>query len=197
VCKLPQRTQSPQAVFRRQAKPLYRAFWIAYPSMTLLEAFNIAARLHTGQTDKAGRPYVEHLTRVFLRVQAAGGDHFQQIAALLHDSVEDAKTSADELRQLGIPDEAISIVLALTKRRGQSYEDYLAGLRNDARSLLPKLCDLDDNSDPARLAALPEALADRLRQKYERARIFLNTRKDNGGALITPVSTSEPLKDTR
>ena len=165
--------------------------------MTLLEAFNLAARLHAGQTDKAGRPYIEHLTRVLLRVQAAGGDLVQQIAALLHDSVEDAKTSAAELRQLGTPDEAISIVLALTKHRGQSYQDYLEGLRNDARSLLPKLCDLDDNADPARLAELPEALADRLRQKYERARRYLNTPNDNGGASINPASTSEPQKDTR
>ena len=36
-----------------------------------------------------------------------------------------------------------------------------------------KLADLDDNSDPARLAALPEAVAQRLRQKYGNAKQFL------------------------
>ena len=37
--------------------------------MQVLDAYQLAARLHTGQTDKAGRPYIEHLTRVMLRVQ--------------------------------------------------------------------------------------------------------------------------------
>ena len=41
--------------------------------MEALEAYQLAAQLHTGQVDKAGRPYIEHLTRVFLRVQASGG----------------------------------------------------------------------------------------------------------------------------
>jgi hypothetical protein len=35
--------------------------------------------------------------------------------------------------------------------------------------------DLDDNSDPARLALLPEAVAQRLRQKYGNAKQFLST----------------------
>lgn len=164
--------------------------------MTLLEAFNLAARLHAGQTDKAGRPYIEHLTRVLLRVQAAGGDIVQQIAALLHDSVEDGKSSAIELQRLGVPDEAVSIVLVLTKRRGQSYEDYLAGVRTDARAMLPKQCDLDDNSDPERLASLPESVADRLRLKYARARIFLNCPGANGDPLSLTGPTPQPLKGT-
>ena len=53
--------------------------------MDILRAYKIACQLHAGQTDKAGRPYIEHLTRVLLRVQMDGGDRFQQIAALLHD----------------------------------------------------------------------------------------------------------------
>ena len=55
--------------------------------MDILRAYKIACQLHAGQTDKAGRPYIEHLTRVLLRVQMDGGDRFQQIAALLHDQM--------------------------------------------------------------------------------------------------------------
>ena len=35
--------------------------------MEALEAYQLAAQLHTGQVDKAARPYIEHLPRVFKR----------------------------------------------------------------------------------------------------------------------------------
>lgn len=141
--------------------------------MELLDVYQIACRLHTGQVDKAGRPYIEHLTRVLLRVQAAGGDLIQQIASLLHDSIEDRKVSAEQLLWLGVPKEAVELVVVLTKGERQSYEGYLAGVKSCQRAHLVKLGDLDDNSDPARLAVLPEAVAQRLRQKYESARQYL------------------------
>ena len=76
--------------------------------MQILEAYQLAAHLHTGQVDKASRPYIEHLTRVFLRVLAGGGD-------------------------------------------------------------------LADNSDPQRLAELPEAVAHRLSQKYVQTMQFMRS----------------------
>lgn len=143
--------------------------------MELLEVYQLACRLHTGQVDKADRPYIEHLTRVLLRVQSAGGGHIQQIASLLHDSIEDGKVSAEQLLWLGVPTEAVELVVVLTKSKGQSYEDYLAGVKHHQRAHVVKQADLDDNSDPARLAALPVAVAQRLRQKYGNAKQFLST----------------------
>lgn len=142
-------------------------------AMTPLDAYQLVARLHTGQTDKAGRPYIEHLTRVFLRVQASGGDLMQQIGSLFHDTIEDGKASAEQLKWLGVPDAALEIVLVLTKRKGQVYEEYLAGVKCHPKALLVKLEDLADNSDPARLSALHESVASRLREKYGRALQFL------------------------
>lgn len=137
--------------------------------MEILRAYKIACQLHAGQTDKAGRPYIEHLTRVLLRVQMDGGDRFQQIAALLHDSIEDEKTTADELLALGVPSEAVVLVQALTKREDQSYEDYLRGLIGRYRVVTVKMADLDDNSDPERLELLPERQRMRLQAKYAHA----------------------------
>ena len=137
--------------------------------MDILRAYKIACQLHAGQTDKAGRPYIEHLTRVMLRVQMDGGDRFQQIAALLHDSIEDEKTTADELLALGVPSEAVVLVQALTKREEQSYEDYLRGLIGRYRVVTVKMADLDDNSDPERLELLPERQRMRLQAKYAHA----------------------------
>mgnify|MGYP000166717636 FL=1 len=137
--------------------------------MDILRAYKIACQLHAGQTDKAGRPYIEHLTRVLLRVQMDGGDRFQQIAALLHDAIEDEKTTAEELLALGVPAESVVLVQALTKRKDQTYEDYLRGLSGRYRVLLVKMADLDDNSDPERLELLPERQRMRLQAKYAQA----------------------------
>ena len=137
--------------------------------MDILRAYKIACQLHAGQTDKAGRPYIEHLTRVLLRVQMDGGDRFQQIAALLHDAIEDEKTTAQELLALGVPAEAVELVKALTKRKDQTYEDYLKGLSGRYRVVAVKMADLDDNSDPERLELLPERQRMRLQAKYAQA----------------------------
>ena len=137
--------------------------------MDILRAYKIACQLHAGQTDKAGRLYIEHLTRVMLTVQMDGGDRFQRIAALLHDSIEDEKTTAEELLALGVPSEAVVLVQTLAKRKDQSYEDYLRGLSGSCRVLPVKMADLDDNSDPERLELLPERQRMRLQAKYAQA----------------------------
>lgn len=142
--------------------------------MQVLEAYQLAARLHDGQVDKAGRPYIEHLTRVLLRVQAAGGDTIQQIAALLHDCIEDGHATADELvRIAGVPKEALELVTVLTRRVDQAYADYLVAAKASPRAALVKLADLEDNADPTRLDLLPEPDGRRLRKKYAQAVRFM------------------------
>lgn len=141
--------------------------------MDLLEAYQLAARLHTGQVDKAGRPYIEHLTRVFLRVQAAGGNLTQQIAALFHDTIEDGKATDAQLLALGVPPAAVGIIVVLTKRKGQVYREYLEAVKANQDALVVKYQDLDDNRDPERLAVLHDDVANRLREKYSQAVQFL------------------------
>lgn len=141
--------------------------------MKTLDAYKLAANLHIGQLDKAGRPYIEHLSRVFLRVCEREGDRDQQIAALLHDALEDGKATADGLLQAGVPRASVALVLALTKEKQQSYEDYVRGVKANEKAVLVKFCDLDDNSDPERLAQLDTDTAARLRKKYQMARELL------------------------
>jgi len=136
--------------------------------MLILEAFQIAAQLHTGQLDAAGRPYIEHLVRVFLRVLAAGGDRDQQIASLLHDAVEDGKVTEKELLELGVPPGAVEMVVLLD-RGSRTYMDYIRDVKKHPRVALIKYADLEDNSDPARLALLSPEKAASLGAKYAAA----------------------------
>lgn len=62
----------------------------------LLEATQLAHRWHASQFRKGSRiPYISHLVQVQGLVLEHGGEPEQAIAALLHDSLEDAETPAE------------------------------------------------------------------------------------------------------
>lgn len=142
--------------------------------MTLAEVEAFARRAHAGQTDKAGRPYADHLAAVAEGVRKRGGSEEQIAAAWLHDSVEDDAVTADWLAAADLPQPTKDIVLAVTKRPGEPAEAYAARVLATPGALLVKAADLAHNADPERLRALPDpATRDRLRAKYARMRALL------------------------
>lgn len=141
--------------------------------LTPVEVEAIAREAHAGQTDKAGRPYVEHLQAVADGVRARGGSDEQVAAAWLHDAVEDDKLSEDWLRDAGLPQSVKDMVLALTKRPGEDLEAYTARVLAVEGARLVKEADLAHNADPDRLAVLDEATRARLTAKYARTRALL------------------------
>lgn len=144
--------------------------------MKLIDAYKLAERLHAGRADLSGQPYIGHLTRVMLYAQQRGADPEQLIAALLHDSMEDAGASYMDLIKADVPRRSVELVFLLTKPKGLSYLEYLERVAISPSAVLVKLADIDDNSDPERLqilAATDRAKAERLAQKYRNARAFL------------------------
>lgn len=133
--------------------------------MTVGSAAAFARQQHAGQLDKAGQPYYDaHVADVHRRVVAAGGDEEQQIAALLHDVLEDTPVTEAELRAHGCPEGALRIVQLLTKT--QDRDRYLARIRDHEAARQVKLADIASNTDPGRLARVPEATRLRLLTKY-------------------------------
>ncbi|MGW7382610.1 HD domain-containing protein [Streptomyces sp. NPDC054794] len=141
--------------------------------LTLTEIEALARAAHTGQTDKAGRPYAEHLRAVAEGVRARGGDEEQIAAAWLHDSVEDDALSEDWLERAALSRRTKDIVLAVTKRAGEEPEAYARRILDTPGALLVKEADLAHNADPERLAVLDEPLRRRLTEKYARMRALL------------------------
>ncbi|MER5882223.1 HD domain-containing protein [Streptomyces sp. NPDC001941] len=133
----------------------------------------LARAAHAGQTDKAGRPYEEHLAAVAAGVRARGGSDEQIAAAWLHDAVEDDALSEQWLADAPLPRAVKDVVLALTKRAGEEPEDYAARILAVPGALLVKEADLAHNADPGRLAALDAPTRDRLTAKYARMRRLL------------------------
>ncbi|MFF3937936.1 HD domain-containing protein [Streptomyces phaeofaciens] len=141
--------------------------------LTLAEVETLARTAHEGQTDKAGRPYAEHLRAVAEGVRSRGGDDEQIAAAWLHDSVEDDALTGEWLRAAALSDRTKRIVLAVTKRAGEPPQAYAARILATPGALLVKEADLAHNADPDRLAVLDEPTRTRLTEKYARMRALL------------------------
>ncbi len=123
---------------------------------------------HYGQVDKGGAPYFLHPLRVMMKMK----DYPRMAAAILHDIIEDTNTTLDDLRRLGMPENVVEAVDALTKRKG---EEYMAAMRRVAANEIArdvKLEDLQDNMRLDRLLAVTEKDLARV-AKYKRAYNFL------------------------
>ncbi|MEU1126555.1 HD domain-containing protein [Streptomyces sp. NPDC005899] len=136
------------------------------PYLTLAEVEAIAREAHSDRTDKAGRPYTEHLAAVAEGVRARGGTDEQIAAAWLHDAVEDAALSRQWLDGAALPERVKEMVLAVTKRDGEDPAAYAGRVLATPGALLIKESDLAHNADPERLAVLDPATRARLAEKY-------------------------------
>ena len=108
-------------------------------------AVRLACRFHAKQTRRDGMtPYTAHLEAVAQRVSVTG-DLYDEMAAWLHDILEDTKATPGDLLNAGVPTEVVVAVLALTRGRGVSYRDYIARVRVSNRARRVKLADILHN----------------------------------------------------
>ncbi|MFH9014102.1 phosphohydrolase [Streptomyces sp. NPDC017943] len=135
-------------------------------TMSVAEVETVARAAHAGQTDKAGRPYAEHLAAVAAGVRARGGDDRLVAAAWLHDALEDGVLGEDWLDAAALPQYTKDVVRAMTRRPGEEPEAYARRILATPGARLVKTADLAHNADPVRLAALDPATARRLTRKY-------------------------------
>lgn len=141
--------------------------------MSLAEVEAVASAAHAGQTDKAGRPYTEHLRAVAEGVRARGGGAELIAAGWLHDAVEDRALSEEWLHEADLDQRTKDVVLAVTKREGEPPEAYARRILATPGARLVKAADLAHNADPDRLAVLDEATRARLERKYSAMRQYL------------------------
>jgi GTP diphosphokinase / guanosine-3',5'-bis(diphosphate) 3'-diphosphatase len=137
---------------------------------SLSDAIALAAAAHAGQMDKSGRAYILHPIRVMQRCESYGPA--VQMAAVLHDTVEDTWVTLDILRAAGYAPEIVDAVDALSRRKGEeTYFEYIHRCGANPIARLVKLADLDDNSDPARRFG---DRFDTLLERYDKARAILS-----------------------
>lgn len=133
-------------------------------------AHEICTAAHEEQVDKAGMPYHLHPERVAARCTTDA----ERIVALLHDTVEDTDITPEYLRGRGFPQHIVDGILSVTKRDGESYEDFVARAKQNPIGRMVKIHDLEDNIDIRRLNEISDETVKRLR-KYLAAYHFLKS----------------------
>jgi len=133
------------------------------------KALEVATAAHDGYTDKVGVAYIQHP----LAVAAAVEGTQEKIVALLHDVVEDTEVTLDDLRGHGFDEIIIAAVDAITKRKGEPLEDYLARVKANPVALAVKFADIQHNMLPERHQKLSSETKKRLHVKYDHALRFL------------------------
>ena len=134
------------------------------PYSTDVEAAKrLATQMHAGQTDKAGLPYITHPERVAARLTTPEG----QVVGWLHDTVEDTALTLSEI-EAAFGAETAAAVDAISRRAGESWDDYLDRVKQNPVARKVKISDLIDNSNLSRTPHV--TLRDVMRQaKYNRA----------------------------
>lgn len=141
--------------------------------MTLEETIIFATIAHRGQADKAGQPYILHPLRVMNNLGLnAPLEH--QMAALLHDVMEDCGVTRELLEKQGFSEEVIVAVEHLTKNaEGEAdYNKAIDRVLLNPIAVKVKLADLTDNMDMNRLPHPNEYELKRL-AKYQAAKARL------------------------
>lgn len=139
------------------------------------DVYSTARMAHVGQTRRDGSEYFSHPSQVRnIARKFYPKDNIAQMAALLHDSLEDAPgstvDSVEEMEEYirgsiqdpSSADEVIRVVRALTHEKGGDYLSYVVGLMGDTTTLRVKLADmvhnLTDNPSPKQKAKYKSAL---------------------------------------
>lgn len=130
----------------------------------LTKAIMLAAQYHEGQTDKGGNPYVFHPLRLMLKAYG----ETEQIVAVLHDTIEDTELTLPLLREAGFSETIVEAVDALSRRKKESYEDFILRIKDNPLARRVKVYDLQDNMDLTRIKKRTEKDKERLK-KYSRA----------------------------
>lgn len=115
-------------------------------------AIALACRVHAGQVDKSGKPYILHPLRLMLKFD----DRDAQVVSVLHDVVEDSDTTLEDLRALGISEDAIEAIDCLSKRPSEQYNNFISRIIPNELARKVKIADIEDNLDLTRLPTLSE-----------------------------------------
>jgi len=129
----------------------------------LKTAIKLAESAHRGQVDKGGNTYINHPKRVMDNVKELD----EKIVAVLHDTIEDTNLVTTILEETGFPPHIVEALVAITKNKGESYEDYIQRVIKNPLALVVKIADMEDNMNMSRIPNPTERDIERL-AKYER-----------------------------
>lgn len=108
-------------------------------------ATEIASRAHAGQEDKAGESYILHPLRVGLSLHKQGFGPWIVASGILHDAVEDGGPEIVAEIQDRLPKHIFNLVDTVSRRQGETYEDFIHRISFSSFGTAVKIADLHDN----------------------------------------------------
>ena len=159
-----------------EVAPLVAAFRVHHPrddTSRIARAYGLAAEAHAGQSRKSGEPYITHPVAVARICAEFGMDDVTIAAALLHDAVEDTRTTLEQVEKAFGP-EVAAIVDGVTKldrikfdskeaQQAATVRKMLVAMAKDLRVLIIKLADRLHNMRT--IAAMPAWKQERTAQE--------------------------------
>jgi len=106
----------------------------------VVKAKSIAFQAHAGQTDRAGKPYTDHLEFVAANVSSDEA----KCVAYLHDVLEDTDYPPEKIKTI-FGDAIFSAVYAMTRQKEESYSDYIRRVAENPLAARVKIADLTHN----------------------------------------------------
>jgi len=107
-------------------------------------AIIVAVLFHSDHINsKDGSPYIYHPLHVMNQMDLDDNDG--RIVAVLHDVVEDTDCTLEYLRTYGFEDHIVEAIDAITWRRGELLDDYLARVKANEIATRVKIQDATHN----------------------------------------------------
>lgn len=127
----------------------------------------LASKMHAGQVDLAGVPYIFHIMRVTDNCREMWGHKDEELLAIAagHDLLEDTFCSEATIF-FEFNERVCEGIKALTKYEGQTYEEYQAAVLSNEDAMRVKLADLKDNMRTDRYIVIDEKAVKRI-EKYK------------------------------
>lgn len=149
-----------------------------YTALTI-QAMKVAYACHSGQTDKAGMPYIFHPYHIAEQMT----DEVSVCVALLRDVAEDSDDPTATLERLAeeFPPEVMNPLRLLTHTKGVPYAQYIRALRDDPVANMVKRADIAHNLNQDRWSGSQPPSSqtiDRLTKKYTMALDILTGQVD-------------------
>ncbi len=142
----------------------------------LREAYSYGMRMHEGQKRHSGEPYFSHPVAVAAILTEMQLDDSTIVTALLHDTIEDTKSTYSEIARL-FGDEVAELVDGVTKltnlqlssaetKQAENFRKLFMAMSKDLRVILVKLADRLHNMRTIR-SLPPEKQARKARETME------------------------------
>lgn len=114
------------------------------------KAYKLAKEAHKGQKRRGtDKDYISHpadvVERLKLYYDKHDNLHHLVVVGYLHDVIEDTEVTIEDLKAKDFPEDTITAIDVLTKKKGQSYDDYLKGVKENDIAKKVKIQDMLSN----------------------------------------------------